>query len=295
MRSTRQHDFSVAIYTETGITYRLTDINSSRKPDISLCTIASCAERRSIIVHPKSLSSPCRAMLNTARDSTRLVARLSHSAVIGRKEKGHGGRACRLAHSGRIGSSLGIPSIQLSRITGDYFCPLALYSTLFSSFTTENLKIFSELPEYRKFSAVESFLRCLVKPCVFVFCREKLFLSPHFYWQEKRHFLNQNRKIILLFFVSLFHVFPLTVVIFVLPYFFSPRPEYISALYSGGVPSTSQHLCRNFFCDNEDHLRSDGHQMFQPERPQPAHRQAVPCTEVSLFTQPLSWLAVRCC
>lgn len=63
-------------------------------------------------------------MLNTARDSTRLIARLSLLAVIGRKEKGHGGRACRLALSGRIGSSLGIPPIQLSRITGDYFCPL---------------------------------------------------------------------------------------------------------------------------------------------------------------------------
>ena len=110
---------------------------------------------------PRSLSSPCRTMLNTARDSTRFVARLPLSTFIGREKKGHGGRACRLAHSGRIGSSLGIPSIQLSRITGDYFCPLTLYSTLFSSFTTENLKIFSELPEYRKFSAVESFLKCL--------------------------------------------------------------------------------------------------------------------------------------
>ena len=61
------------------------------------------------------------------------------------------------------------------------------------------------------------------------------------------------------------------------------------------MPSTSQHLCRNFFCDNEDHLRINGHQMFQPENPQLAHRQAAPSTEVSLFTQHLSWLAARCC
>ena len=88
----------------------------------------------------------CHAMLNPARDSTRFVARLSFSTVIGRGKKGHGGRACRLALSGRIGSSLDIPSIQLSRITRGFY------------------------------------------------------LSPHYYWQEKRHFLNQNEKI---FFFSL--------------------------------------------------------------------------------------------
>ena len=141
-----------------------------------------CELRRTQEYHcsPKIPVIACRAMLNTARDSTRFVARLSFSTVIGREKKGHGGRACRLVLSGRIGSSLGIPSIQLSRITGNYFCPLTLYSTLFSSLSDNNLKIFSEFPEYRKFSVAESFMRCLVKPCVFVFCREKLFLSPHF-------------------------------------------------------------------------------------------------------------------
>jgi len=150
-----------------------------------------------------------------------------------------------------------------------------------------------------------------------------LFLSPHFYWQGKRHFLNQNEKIFLFSFAGglclslllaknrrfynqnrkinfIILRFAVSCVpaywgYFCVTVFFQPRLEYISILYSGGVPSTSQHLCCNFFCDNEDHMRSDGHQMFQPERPQPAHRQAVPCTEVSLFTQPLSWLAARCC
>ena len=146
MRSTRQHDFSVAIYTETGITYRLTDINSSRKPDISLCTIASCAERRSIIVHPNPRHRlPCNAESCTGQHTVcRSLVFLP--LFISREKKGHGGRACRLALSGRIGSSLDIPSIQLSRITRGFY------------------------------------------------------LSPHYYWQEKRHFLNQNEKI---FFFSL--------------------------------------------------------------------------------------------
>ena len=123
MRSTRQRDFSVAIYTEIGITYRLTDINSSRKPDISLCTIASCAERKSIIVHPNPRHRhACNAEYCTGQHT--VCRSLVSLRCYRQKEEGHDGRACRLALSGRIGSSLCIPSIQLSRITGNYFCPL---------------------------------------------------------------------------------------------------------------------------------------------------------------------------
>lgn len=46
--------------------------------------------------------------------------------------------------------------------------------------------------------------------------------ASHFYWQKIGVSTTKTEKLILLFCVSLFHVFPLTGVIFVLPYFFSP-------------------------------------------------------------------------
>ena len=182
-----------------------------------------------------------RAMLNTARDSTRFVARLSLSAVIGRKRKVMAAVPVGLPF--RAGS--GVPSAfhlfncQGSR--GTIFVPSLLLArkTAFSEPKRKNIFLFV--------------------------CRWSLPLTST--GKKIGVSTTKTEKIILLFCVSLFHVFPLTVVIFVLPYFFSPRLEYIFVLYSGGVPSTSQHLCRNFFCDNEDHLSSDGHQKFQPERP----------------------------
>ena len=75
-------------------------------------------------------------MLNTARGSTRLIARSTFSLLfINREKGGHGGRACRLALSGRIGSSLGIPSIQLSRTTKGLFFVLSLLLAKKSAFS----------------------------------------------------------------------------------------------------------------------------------------------------------------
>ena len=183
----------------------------------------------------------CRAMLNTARDSTRFVARLALSAVIGREKRSWRPRlpACPFGAGSGVPSAFHLFSCQGSR--GTIFAPSLLLArkTAFSEPKRKNIFLFV--------------------------CRWSLSLTST--GKKIGVSTTKTEKIILLFCVSLFHVFPLTVVIFVLPYFFSPRLEYIFVLYSGGVPSTSQHLCRNFFCDNEDHLRSDGHQMFQPERP----------------------------
>lgn len=123
MRSTLQHIFPWLFTQKPG-----SHIGNRHKfqSETQYLALHDCELRRTQEYHclPESLTSPCHAMLNTARDSTRFVARLSFSTVISREKKGHGGRACRLTLSGRIGSSLGIPSIQLSRTTRGLFCPL---------------------------------------------------------------------------------------------------------------------------------------------------------------------------
>ena len=114
-------------------------------------------------------------MLNTARGSTRLIARSTFSLLfINRGKGGHGGRACRLALSGRIGSSLGIPSIQLSMTLGIIY-PLTLYSTLFSRLDEKNLKIFFQLLENSVFSAIESHSWNLHRLCKLALCHGFVF------------------------------------------------------------------------------------------------------------------------
>lgn len=61
---------------------------------------------------------------------------------ISRGKRGHGGRACRLTLSGRIGSSLGIPSIQLSRTTRGLFCPLTSTGKKIGIFISKTKKYF---------------------------------------------------------------------------------------------------------------------------------------------------------
>ena len=143
MRSTRQHDFSVAIYTETGNTYKLTDINSSRKPYISPTQLRAAPNAGvSLFTRIPVIALPCNAEYCTGQHTVdRSLAFLS---ALYQQRKGRSWRP---------------------RLSA---CPFGQDR---------------EFPRHSIYSVVKD--------------HGGLFLSPHFYWQEKRHFLNQNEKIFL--------------------------------------------------------------------------------------------------
>ena len=93
MQSTRQHDFSVAIYTETGITYKLTDINSSRKPYISPTQLRVAPNAGvSLFTRIPVIALPCNAEYCTGQHT--VDRSLDFLSALYQQRKGRSWRPC---------------------------------------------------------------------------------------------------------------------------------------------------------------------------------------------------------
>ena len=93
MQSTRQHDFSVAIYTETGITYKLTDINSSRKPYISPTQLRAAPNAGvSLFTQIPVIALPCNAEYCTGQHT--VDRSLDFLSALYQQRKGRSWRPC---------------------------------------------------------------------------------------------------------------------------------------------------------------------------------------------------------
>lgn len=163
MQSTRQHDFSVAIYTETGITNKLTDINSSRKPYISPTQLRAAPNAGvSLFTQIPVIALPCNAEYCTGQHT--VDRSLDFLSALYQQRKGRSWRPCLPACP--FGQDREFPRHSIYSIVKDHertvFCPLTSTGKKIGVSTTKT-KIFFYFLNF----AILLLIACCVMPIIF--------------------------------------------------------------------------------------------------------------------------------